>query len=302
MRHPTKNIIRTMGLICLTLLLVAGAALSVCAAENSSGEESNISSREKKTPLLPVEDLRDEQIILTAILAYDDEEIKETVPVVGAVIDLYKVADLVAEGDAANYTIADSFASTGINFEGMTASESLEAAETINKIILETNLIPFLTATTNEQGYAIFSGLEPGIYLGRQRELVQISDFKKITMEPVLWMAPMYMLNATQDGYIWNYTPEVYPKEGEIERIPTLTPTPTATPTVTAIPTVTMKPTAVPTITRVPDTPSKTSTTATATTSTKNVKTGDNSPIGMYIIIGIVAVIVIIVVLRNKKR
>ena len=300
MRHPTKNIIRTMGLICLALLLVAGAALSVCAAENNSGEENNISSSEKKTTLLPVEDLRDEQVILTAILAYDDEEIKETVPVVGAVIDLYKVAGLVTEGGAAHYLIVDSFASTGIDFEGMTASESLEAAETINKIILATNPIPFLTATTNEQGYAVFSDLDPGIYLGRQRDLVQISEFKKITMEPVLWMAPMYMLNSTQDGYIWNYTTEVYPKEGELERIPT--PTPTVTPTVTMTPTVTVKPTVVPTITRVPDTPSKTTTATTATTSTKIVKTGDNSPIGMYIIIGIAAVIIIVMVLRKKKR
>lgn len=301
MRHPTKNIIRTMGLICLALLLVVGAALSVCAAENNSGEENNISSSEKKTTLLPVEDLRDEQVILTAILAYDDEEIKETVPVVGAVIDLYKVADLVTEGGAAHYLIVDSFASTGIDFEGMTASESLEAAETINKIILATNPIPFLTATTNEQGYAVFSDLDPGIYLGRQRDLVQISEFKKITMEPVLWMAPMYMLNSTQDGYIWNYTTEVYPKEGELERIPTPTLTPTATPTVTATPTITVKPSAVPIITRVPDTPSKTSTTTTATTSTKTVKTGDNSPIGLYIIIGIAAVIVIMMALRKRK-
>ena len=128
--------------------------------------------------------------------------------------------------------------------------------------------------------------------------MVKISDTKKITMEPVLWMTPMYVLNETQDMYTWDYYPVVFPKEGEIERIPTptFTPTPTLTPTVTPAITITPIPTKRPTV--VPGTPAKTNTT---TSTVSLVKTGDQSPIGMLLIIAFIAIIVIVVILRKKK-
>ena len=282
------------------------SALSVYSADDLVGDDvptseadtDSVVKNRNNTLLLPVEDLSQDTTSLTVNLTYMDEEQQKTIPVTGATIDLFKVADLVVHNGAAAYVLTSEFESSGIDFEGMTASESLEAAEKLYKIIDSQSLHPFATSVSGSNGLAKFSSLNPGMYLGRQREMVKISETKKITMEPVLWMTPMYVLNETQDMYTWDYYPVVFPKEGEIERIPTptFTPTPTLTPTVTPAITITPIPTKRPTV--VPGTPAKTNTT---TSAVSVVKTGDQSPIGMLLIIAFIAIIVIVVILRKKK-
>ena len=250
--------------------------------------------------LLPAEDLSQSTTSLNVDLIYVDEEQKKNIPVVGAVIDLYKVADLIVDNGAVHYILTDEFSSTGILFEGMTASESLTAAETLNSIVTANGFKPYASVASDSQGTAAFSSLDPGMYLGRQREMVQISDTKKLTIEPVLWMTPMYELNETQDMYTWNYSPTVLPKEGEIERIPT----PTATSTPTPTPTPTKVPTITPAVTIRPSNPpsSTTKTTSITTSGTTLVKTGDTSPIVPLCVIAVVAIAVIIIVLRKRKK
>ena len=307
MRLTKNKFIHIIVSLCVGLTLTAGSALSVYAADNSITDESVSAASDESTasdsssgkPLLPVEDLSQETSMLTVNLVYVDEALEQDVPVEGAVIDLYKVADLVTENGAAYYNLTEAFASSGLDFEGMTASESLEAAEILNQMIDTNSISITVTGTTNEHGYLVFSDLTPGMYLGRQREFVRISETKKITMEPVLWMTPMYILNETQDAYVWDYEPEVLPKEGEIERIPTVTPTITVTPTVTVTPTATVTPAA--TVTpksMITNAPPKTTTT---TTGTARVKTGDNSPIGVLVVIAIMAIVVIVLVLKKRK-
>lgn len=329
MKNTVKYMLRLLWITCIGISLLAGTAMSVFAAENMQGDDSisglsgdsaiedladspagtengdtsSDRSTGKSNPLLPVEDLSGELASLKVHLVYVDEEIKDSVPVTGAVIDLFKVADLVTENGAAHYNLTDAFTSSGIDFEGMTASESLDAAEKLNALINEKSIQPIANVTTNEQGDALFTDLDPGMYLGRQRDLVQISKTKKITMEPVLWMTPMYMPNDTQDAYVWNYSPEVYPKEGEIQKIPTATPTPTPKPTSTPASTATPKITPRVTLTpvpmqpgRTPDTPSK----QTTTSGTKLVKTGDTSPIALYVAVGAAAIAIIVLLIRKK--
>ena len=325
MKNTVKYMLRLLWITCIGISLLAGAAMSVFATENMQGDDSisglsgdsaiedpadspagtenggTFSGRStgNSNPLLPVEDLSGEPSSLKVHLVYMDEEIRDTIPVTGAVIDLFKVADLVTENGAAYYNLTDAFASSEIDFEGMTASESLDAAEKLNALINEKSIQPIANVTTNEQGDALFTDLDPGMYLGRQRDLVQISETKKITMEPVLWMTPMYSLNGTQDAYVWNYSPEVYPKEGEIQRIPTTTPTPTSTPVPTVTPKITPKSTLTPVPmqpTRTLDTPSK----QTTTSGTKLVKTGDTSPIALYVVVGVAAIAIIVLLIRKK--
>lgn len=308
MKHPGIKMIRLIEAICITLTVIVGSALSVYSADDlanddvptSEADTDSVVKNRNNTLLLPVEDLSEDTTSLTVNLTYMDEEQQKMIPVNGATIDLFKVADLVVHNGAAAYVLTSEFESSGIDFEGMTASESLEAAEKLYKIIDSQSLHPFATSVSDSNGLAKFSSLDPGMYLGRQREMVKISDTKKITMEPVLWMTPMYVLNETQDMYTWDYFPVVFPKEGEIERIPTPTftptPTPTLTPTVTPAITITPVPTKRPTV--VPGTPAKTNTT---TSVVSLVKTGDQSPIGMFLIIAFLAIIVIVVILRKKK-
>ena len=306
MKHPGIKMIRLIEAICIILTVIVGSALSVYSADDLVGDDvptseadtDSVVKNRNNTLLLPVEDLSQDTTSLTVNLTYMDEEQQKTIPVTGATIDLFKVADLVVHNGAAAYVLTSEFESSGIDFEGMTASESLEAAEKLYKIIDSQSLHPFATSVSGSNGLAKFSSLNPGMYLGRQREMVKISETKKITMEPVLWMTPMYVLNETQDMYTWDYYPVVFPKEGEIERIPTptFTPTPTLTPTVTPAITITPIPTKRPTV--VPGTPAKTNTT---TSTVSLVKTGDQSPIGMFLIITFLAIIVIVVILRKKK-
>ena len=340
MRHSGKKVTRVCAAISIALTVMAGTALSVYssddvmsdisseavydspaegdtagadydslsgnseveAAQNNqhaanSAVGAGISSGNGNL-LLPAEELSQSTTSLNVDLIYVDEEQKKNIPVVGAVIDLYKAADLIVDNGAVHYILTEEFSSSGIVFECMTASASLTAAEKLNAIVNANGLKPCASVASDSQGTAAFPGLDPGMYLGRQREMVQISDTKKLTIEPVLWMTPMYELNGTQDMYTWNYSPTVLPKEGEIERIPTPTATSAPTPTPTKAPTVTPAVTRHPTITP----SSTTKVTNTTTSGTTLVKTGDTSPIVPLCVIAVVAIAVIIIVLRKRKK
>ena len=200
MRHPVIKMMRLIEVICITLAVIIGSALSVYSADDlvgndvptSEADTDSVVKNRNNTLLLPVEDLSEDTTSLTVNLTYMDEEQQKTIPVTGATIDLFKVADLVVHNGAAAYVLTSEFESSGIDFEGMTASESLEAAEKLYKIIDSQSLHSFATSVSDSNGLAKFSSLDPGMYLGRQREMVKISDTKKITMEPVLWMTPMF--------------------------------------------------------------------------------------------------------------
>ncbi len=340
MRHSGKKVTRVCAAISIALTVMAGTALSVyssddvmsdisseavydspaegdtagadydslsgnseveAAQNNQHADNSAVGagiSSGNGNLLLPAEELSQSTTSLNVDLIYVDEEQKKNIPVVGAVIDLYKAADLIVDNGAVHYILTEEFSSSGIVFEGMTASASLTAAEKLNAIVNANGLKPCASVASDSQGTAAFPGLDPGMYLGRQREMVQISDTKKLTIEPVLWMTPMYELNGTQDMYTWNYSPTVLPKEGEIERIPTPTATSTPTPTPTKAPTVTPAVTRHPTITP----SSTTKVTNTTTSGTTLVKTGDTSPIVPLCVIAVVAIAVIIIVLRKRKK
>jgi hypothetical protein len=199
-------------------------------------------------------------------LVYEDEERQEEIPIEGAVIDLYKVADLKVSNGTAHYVLTKDFEPSGISFEWMTASQSLKAARELDQLIEEKGISPTRTGVVDDKGIAAFAELDPGMYLGSQRELVQISDGIRTTMEPVLWMTPMYELNSAGDRYLWNYHPEVLPKEGEIDITPTETP-PTGTPPTGTPPTGTPPTGTPPTGTPPTGTPSVTETPLTGTPS-----------------------------------
>lgn len=302
MRLKFTLFIRVLGIICFCLILFQETAVSVRATE-SSLSDNTVGTK----PLLPSEDLTGELSTLIVHLEYTDDILEKVIPVPGTTIDLYKVADLYVEGGNAQYTLVEPFTSLPIDFENMSASASLEAASKLDAFIATNDIEPALSGATDSDGIYTFAGLTPGIYLGKQRTATDIDGRVKVTMLPVLWLAPMYELNDTRDMYVWNYKCDAYPKESDIESIPT--PTPTSTPTPTNTPRPTRKPT--PTITRRPtatlrptSTPRPTATPRTTTGSSRTtiVKTGDNSPIMLYVVLLVAAAAVIGIIVRKKNN
>lgn len=79
----------------------------------------------------------------------------------GAHVNVYKVADVKNEGGSVNYVLADPYKKTGVDFEGMDASESLKAAKDLSEIRND----PDGSAVTSSSGTAVFSDLPSGMYL-----------------------------------------------------------------------------------------------------------------------------------------
>lgn len=310
------------------------AAILVGLAVTASGVLYAADELEESPELLPVEDLHpDELAEIDVSLLYTIEGFAEPIPIPNVKLELYQVANLEVENGAAHYSLTESFADSGILFEGMTADYSYGASKTFDEMIknsAETDdpIMPVATGQSDTDGVIIFSGLTPGMYLCRQTEAVQIikENNVAVTMEPVLWMAPMYKLNAEGDGYIWDYVLAVQPKEGGLYpehgfvtetpgRDTSVTPStapPTATPTITpgggSEPPVTRLASTTPTPTKsityrsTTNPPNSSSTSTSTTTHTTNVRTGDESPIGLFVLTGVVAVVVIVVVLMKRKK
>lgn len=281
---------RVLGIICFCLILFQETAVSVRATE-SSLSDNTVGTK----PLLPSEDLTGELSTLIVHLEYTDDVLEKVIPVPGTTIDLYKVADLYVEGGNAQYTLVEPFTSLPIDFENMSASASLEAASKLDAFIATNGIEPALSGATDSDGFYTFAGLTPGIYLGKQRTATDIDGRVKVTMLPVLWLAPMYELNDTGDMYGWNYKCDAYPKESDIESIPTPTPTNTPRPTRKPTPTITRRPTAT-------LRPTATPRTTTGSSRTTIVKTGDNSPIMLYVVLLVAAAAVIGIIVRKKNN
>lgn len=92
-----------------------------------------------------------------------DIETYETTYLDGATFTLYKVADLVRNGDvnAGDYKLINEFEMADINFDGMTASESEVAAKELARM----GLTSYDSATTDMKGNAVFEELTDGMYL-----------------------------------------------------------------------------------------------------------------------------------------
>lgn len=169
---------------------------------------------------LPAEDLDPgRKASLTVELVYTGED--ASYPLKGAVIELYQVASLVTEGGGAFYDTADAFAGSGLDFTGMTAKESAQAAEKLAQLVKKEGIRPLASARTDADGRALFTDLDPGIYLGIQASPVTVGGKYKVTFGESLWLAPMYELTEDKGGYRWNYSLLVQPKAApEVEKTP----------------------------------------------------------------------------------
>lgn len=257
-------------LLFILCLLCIGTHQKVAAAENVVDD------------LIP-----DKKSDLKIIVQYEVDSNKdgkpETITVSGMKVLLYKVASLSTSGGGAYYTSLPRYASASIQYEGMTASDSLKAAEQLSKLSEQIN--PDREAVTASDGSITFNSLEPGIYLAVQADDSGNSQNVKVGISPCLWMVPQPQFDESAGINHWQYQVSVFPKAGTIKIVET---EPATEPP--------------------KENPKKNNPSKPSGSSGKigggNVKTGDTTPITELIVLMLAAVGVIAAVflVRKKRR
>lgn len=172
----------------LVLMLLAAAKLSAFATE-------------------PVQmpDLREEEGTLTIETKYTDED--NVTNISGTELAIFKVADLTVTNGNAQYTLTEDFKDVDVDFNGMTAEDSIMAANLFYAEVIEKNMEG--TKTVSEDGYAPFGKVSHGMYLVIQTGAKgQAEDYEGL--DPYLVMAPQPMVEmGTND---WEYDVVSIPK------------------------------------------------------------------------------------------
>lgn len=156
------------------------------------------------------------------VMSYTGEDEKPH-PTGGVTVDLYRVAKLSVIGGGAHYTLVAPIADTGIDFAGMNAARSLEAAKQLAEVVGKKGIAP-VTAVTDGEGIARFSDLEPGMYLAIQRAPFDNGKVR-VEMAPCLWSFPQAVRSESDGQNTWNYEVSVVPKLSDVKPIPPV-PTP----------------------------------------------------------------------------
>lgn len=153
---------------------------------------------------------------LSATLSYRDENGAEHA-LSQVSLEAYRVADLaVINGGSSVYTLTSDFAASGVVFDGMSASESNQAAKALKAIVTSKGLSG-QRAVTDMNGKALFDGLEPGMYLIMQADGEDLAPLYN-GMDPYLVSVPQGETKA--GGAVWNYQVDTLPK-AEISKNPT---------------------------------------------------------------------------------
>lgn len=125
---------------------------------------------------------------------------------------LYKAADMAVGADgAAEFTLTDAFAAYGdeiemnLDPEGMDSSEWAAGAATVAPYVLRdskngSKSFESLSAATDADGKAAFSGVGQGLYL--MTGIYEGSDFETVTVTPVFLTLPQ----LSEDGSSWIYS------------------------------------------------------------------------------------------------
>ena len=141
-----------------------------------------------------------------------DSETSVVTNIPDATFAIYKVADIVYDNNApfVTYTLSDNYKTTEINFDGMNAEKSSEAAEKL--FSLANKLDPVVTDKTDENGACAFKNLPDGMYL--VAELKAEGEAAKYELaKPFLVSLPLYTNSE------WKHTVAIAPKS-EVKKIP----------------------------------------------------------------------------------
>lgn len=130
----------------------------------------------------------DRPVSLTVTFVESDVEKETSTAISGATFEITKVADLNWHGGSPEYILSDVFVSTEVDFDGMTASESEEAAKKFSAM----NVKALKAGITDSNGSATFDNLDQGIYLVKEIAKKGVAAGYS-TVEPYLVLAPGYL-------------------------------------------------------------------------------------------------------------
>lgn len=177
------------------------------------------------TPVLAIEQIDPAQPGSLTVVSKAQEQ-----PVAGMTLSIWQTATVDHYGA---YTLTAAFEPSGTAVDGLeTAQQWHQAAAALAAWTSEQQLPALAEETTGADGTALFSGLEPGLYLVSAEEAA--TDTMRYTAETFLVSVP----NREADSDTWDYDVSVVPKiQGtEIER-PSPSPEPSQSPTPAVSPT-----------------------------------------------------------------
>ena len=174
--------------LCMIMLIVSAAGMKAFAAD----------------PVL-MPDLLGEDGTLRILTQYTDED--KVTQINGVELVAFKVADMYAKNGNVQFKPTSDFANVEVNYDGMTAAQSLEAAKLLYAEALNKQLVGI--KRVSQDGVADFGNVPFGMYLIAQTAAESDSkNYKGI--EPFLVMVPQTMIEMGVND--WNYEVVSIPK------------------------------------------------------------------------------------------
>ena len=161
---------------------------------------------------------------LTVTMKYTDPNIESDTEnqkvMPGVVVKLAKIANLAVNGGSADYTLLEAYegaaAVEDISLAGMTVEQSNTLAQVLEPIVsADEKAAGVQEQTTNEEGKAVFSNLEPGMYLVYQDK--EANTAHRVDSIATFLISVPYPVVSDGDSVettenAWNYNVEVTPK------------------------------------------------------------------------------------------
>ena len=175
-------------ILCMIMLMVSAVSLDAFAADQ---------------PKMP--DLLGDEASLVIQTKYMDED--KTFEINGVELVAFKVADIYAQNGNVWFKSTPDFANVKVNYDGMTANDSLKAAKLLYAEALEKELVGM--KQISQGGIANFGNVPFGMYLVAQTNAQgDAKNYKSI--EPFLVMVPQAMIEMGVED--WNYEVVSIPK------------------------------------------------------------------------------------------
>lgn len=259
---------------------------------------------------------------LTLNLTYTKDKGQTPTPLDGATLRLVRIADLAMEADGPHYTLRSGLTSLHYDFTKMTSGDLRRAARDIAAYIkahpdalksleneanpnvkpeIDTNHKAVRTDTSDAQGKVSFDHLVHGVYLVTQEgKTGTASQFA--SMSPVLYFVPEYLKTDNTGTWIYDveanpkYSPNKPPTPPESSSTPpesSSTPSESSsTPRESSSTPPEVPPTSSTPTPPTPPTPPKTPTPG----------TGDKIRLGLWVGTGLLALVALLLMLRNKRK
>lgn len=210
----------------------------------------------------------------------EDEKGTEQKVFSGIGMRIYKVGSVKNNSGVISFVIDAALQSTGVNFDNLTTADASAKMANILANAVGNSEIAFQEAVSNANGVATFGNLDLGMYL-----IVKSVGNSKIKISPILLSLP-YM----EDADTWLYDVDAYPKIETSKNNDD--PSPEGNPKMQK------------SVTSSYTTPARSTVYTTTTSSTaSSVKTGDDTPIAVWIgALAVAAVAIGVVILRKKNK